>query len=91
MTGKPRVLNKRIDTIPKGAVYVGRPSKWGNPAVLGKDTKIREEAIEMYRRWLKVKLAVKELDISELTGKDLVCWCAPLPCHAGVLLEMANE
>lgn len=26
----------------------------------------------------------------ELKGKDLVCWCAPLPCHADVLLELAN-
>ncbi|GAG87489.1 unnamed protein product, partial [marine sediment metagenome] len=30
------------------------------------------------------------LDPTELKGKDLVCWCAPLPCHADVLLELAN-
>lgn len=30
-------------------------------------------------------------DMSELRGKDLACWC-PLdqPCHADVLLELAN-
>jgi len=29
---------------------------------------------------------------NELAGKDLACWC-PLdqPCHADVLLELANE
>lgn len=28
---------------------------------------------------------------AELRGKDLSCWCAPdLPCHADVLLELAN-
>ena len=27
----------------------------------------------------------------ELKGKDLVCWCAPQPCHADVLLEIANS
>jgi hypothetical protein len=31
-------------------------------------------------------------DLSELRGKDLACWC-PLdqPCHADVLLELANR
>jgi len=28
--------------------------------------------------------------LPELRGKDLVCWCSPLPCHADVLLELAN-
>lgn len=28
----PRVLNKRTDAAPHGAVYIGRPSKWGNPS-----------------------------------------------------------
>lgn len=28
---------------------------------------------------------------TELAGRDLMCWCAPeLPCHADVLLELAN-
>lgn len=86
-----KVWNKRNGDAPSDAVYVGRPSKWGNPAVLGRDTDIREEAILMYRNWIEVKLAIKELDISELRGKDLVCWCAPQPCHADVLLELANK
>ncbi len=30
-------------------------------------------------------------DVAELKGKDLVCWCSPLPCHADFLLEMANR
>ena len=25
-------------------------------------------------------------DIHELRGKDLVCWCAPAPCHGDLLL-----
>lgn len=82
----PRVLNKRTDAIPKGAVYVGRPTKWGNPYVIGKDGG-RERVIARYRMWLEVT----RLDPSELRGKDLVCWCAPESCHADVLLELANE
>ena len=29
-------------------------------------------------------------DLPELKGKDLVCWCAPAPCHADILVELAN-
>lgn len=29
-------------------------------------------------------------DLSALRGKDLACWCPPGPCHADVLLELAN-
>ncbi|RWC93861.1 MAG: DUF4326 domain-containing protein, partial [Mesorhizobium sp.] len=31
-------------------------------------------------------------NVSELTGKNLACWCKPgAPCHADVLLEIANR
>ena len=88
----PRVLNKRTDVIPPDAVYVGRPSKWGNPFVIDKDG-TRGEVIQKYLDYL---LGTEHttgliLDIEELRGKDLVCWCGPLPCHADVLLELANK
>ena len=97
----PKVLNIRTDTIPSNAVYVGRPSKWGNPFTIGRDG-TRLEVIERYRRFIEGELLYQDtyamsnnpndiLDISELRGKDLVCWCAPLPCHADVLMEVANK
>jgi len=98
----PKVLNKRTDIIPADAVYVGRPSKWGNPFRIGErhpadgHRLTREEALELYRNALPQMLKVKRddgttiLDLAELRGKDLVCWCAPLPCHADILLELAN-
>lgn len=86
----PRVLNKRKDTIPPDAIYVGRPSKWGNPIAIGRETDDRNEAVAFYRSWVKSEIATGKLDITELEGKDLVCWCAPLPCHADILLELAN-
>ena len=85
----PKVLNKRTDKISPNAVYVGRPSKWGNPYKLKKNSS-REEAIAQYRNWLINEIAHSRLNIRELYGKDLVCWCAPLPCHADILLELAN-
>ena len=83
----PKVYNKYHKDAPKGAVYVGRPSKWGNPYAIGVNTS-REQAIDYYRQFVS-----KHHDEirRELRGKDLVCYCAPLPCHADVLLEIANE
>ncbi len=70
-------------------VYVGRPTKWGNPFVIGKDGD-REDVIKKYRNWI---LGQPDLlrDIGELAGKTLACWCAPNACHADVLLLLANN
>lgn len=43
----------------------------------------------MYREWL-LKQPELMAALHELTGKDLVCTCSPLECHADVLLELAN-
>jgi hypothetical protein len=102
----PKVLNKahlQGVKIPEGAIYVGRPSKWGNPWRIGEKHPAdghrltRDEVIGMYRKAIPEMLQVKRedgsliLDLLELRGKDLVCWCTPLPCHADVLLELANK
>lgn len=86
----PKVLNKRTNEIPLDAVYVGRPTKWGNPFTIGRDG-TREEVILKYGGWVNEKLTAGFLGIEELRGKNLVCWCAPLPCHADILLALANE
>lgn len=135
--------------MPEGAVYVGRPTRWGNPYRLNtpyglarvpavnnpaqaweyegrisadgarhdyfhSDGRVTvchvrhmslAEILECYEallhadgRWpLDWKhdgghYPTIEQARSELRGKDLVCWC-PLnqPCHADVLLRLANE
>ena len=83
----PKVLNKRTDNIPSDAIYVGRPSYWGNPFVIGKDG-TRGEVITKYSMTLHYKQ--REAIKRTLKGKDLICWCAPEACHADVLLEIAN-
>lgn len=100
-----RIQRKRTKgwRMPKNAVYVGRPTKWGNPI----DWKIygtpvnanrdkRNLATVDYERWLGGIWSYPNRDwilahMHELSGKDLACWC-PLdqPCHADVLLRLAN-
>lgn len=36
---------------PPDAVFIGRPSKWGNPYIIGKHG-TREQVIAAYRQWL---------------------------------------
>ena len=77
-------------------VYIGRPSKWGNPfshkegTTAKYKTNTREEAIEKYKEYI---LNTPDLlkDINELKGKTLACWCSPQKCHGDVLLELANK
>src|SRR5215204_6375273 len=84
----PRVLNKRRHGVPEAAVYIGRPSKWGNPFVLGKD-ETRDEVIAKYRQWISNNSALLAA-LPGLRGRNLVCFCAPASCHGDVLLELAN-
>jgi len=70
-------------------VYVGRPTKWGNPFVIGRDG-TRDEVIAKYRAWIAQQPALLAA-LGELRSKHLVCWCAPERCHAEVLLELANR
>jgi hypothetical protein len=71
-------------------VYIGRPSKWGNPFILGKDG-TREEVIRKYEEWLQTKPELIEAAKVELKGKRLGCYCHPRPCHGHVLARIANE
>lgn len=76
-------------------VYVGRPSKWGNPyGVDAADDMFRaqskKEAVSLYEAWL---LQQPELvaSLHELRGKVLGCWCSPgQPCHGNVLVRLAE-
>ena len=63
-------------------IYIGRPSKWGNPFTIGKDG-TREEVILKYIDWLEQQPQLLA-QISELKGKTLGCWCHPKPCHGDI-------
>jgi hypothetical protein len=84
------VLNKRHLRGPiSDAVYIGRPSLWGNPFAIGRDG-TRDEVITKFEAWIVGKPALMAR-LPELKGKRLICWCAPLPCHGDVLHHLANN
>ena len=88
-------FSERQPLIPPGAVYIGRvnrryrlsASKWANPFAIKQEAD-REAAIASYERWLRLQTHLMAA-LHELNGRDLVCWCAPLPCHGDVLLRLA--
>ena len=92
-----RIQRKRTKgwKMPPNAVYVGRPTKWGNPCTVGEphpydsadgEPLTAQECVDIYRC-----LYFSPKALEELRGKDLACWCRlDQPCHADVLLELAN-
>lgn len=70
-------------------IYIGRPSRWGNPFTIGKDG-TREQVVEKYRDWI-LKQPKLLRDLWELKGKTLGCWCSPQACHGDVLCELVEE
>lgn len=132
----PEPPARTVDLRVHGAIYVGRPTRWGNPYVVGQGELVwngeiegpgagrfryggaswvsqaplaggltAAQAVELYRWDLGWALSIHEdahpedrertlelrAAVALLAGHDLACWC-PLdqPCHADVLLELAN-
>ena len=94
MSDAPRRIQRKRTKgwrMPEGAVYVGRPTQWGNPCMVGVDVNTRAEAVDSFRAFVLQAPNFCEAVRRELRGRDLVCWCTEgQPCHADVLLEIAN-
>lgn len=77
-------------------VYIGRPSKWGNPYSHKEGTlarykvATREEAIAQYKSHLMASPDLLD-DLKELRGKVLGCWCKPESCHGDILANFADN
>ncbi len=86
----PKVYNKHHNDAPDDAIYVGRGTIWGNPYQITTNNS-REKVIALFEVYFKKHPKLAEEAKHKLRGKDLVCFCAPLQCHADVLLRVANE
>lgn len=85
----PKVYNKHKGDAPAGAVYIGRGSLFGNPFRLAVDGN-RDQVIAMFQDHLDNNPELQAAVKSQLKGRDLVCFCAPLACHGDILLALAN-
>jgi uncharacterized protein DUF4326 len=70
-------------------IYIGRPSIWGNPFIVGRDG-TRQEVCNRYRLYLLENHRLMGL-LSNLRNKTLGCWCAPEACHGDILAELADK
>lgn len=93
--------------MPPGTVKVDRSTRWGNPYKLHGDgyPMTAEVAVGLFRALLQKERGFVARVASygsvlttiddirrDLRGKNLACWCAlDQPCHADVLLRLANE
>lgn len=75
--------------MPPHAIFVGRPSKYGNPFCIGNDG-TRDDVIRKFKDMVVSDANMIRSIIYDLRGKDLVCFCSPLRCHADILLKIAN-
>ena len=87
VNGETRVVNCKKEPYD---VYIGRPSKWGNPFKIGTDGS-RQDVIRKYRVWILANTSLIKQIRSELRGKTLGCWCRPDACHGDVLAELADN
>jgi hypothetical protein len=69
-------------------VYIGRPSKWGNPFYLSAP-ETRDSVCEKYRAWIVTQPKLMAL-LPTLAGKRLACFCAPKRCHGDVLADLVE-
>lgn len=79
---KTKVVNIKYDEF---TIKICRPSKWGNPFIIGEDGR-RKEVLEKYRKYL---WGNKELmsNIMSLDGEILGCFCKPKACHGDIIIE----
>jgi hypothetical protein len=106
-----RIQRKRVKgwKMPENTVYVGRPTKWGNPFKIDKmyiptDEILAnpfnpkwemcediDQALKLYKEHLDREIKYGRLRLDEIKGKNLACFCKEgEPCHADILLKLAN-
>jgi len=69
-------------------VYIGRPSRWGNPFMIGRNG-TRRNVLDAYQVWLSERPDLIAA-LGELRGRILGCYCKPLPCHGDLLAKLAD-
>jgi hypothetical protein len=72
--------------------YIGRPTIFGNPYIIGKDG-TRDEVIDRHRADFLQRILVDEEfreKVLALKNRVLQCYCSPLRCHAETYIEYCD-
>lgn len=86
----PRVYNKYHKDAPPDAVYIGRPSRWGNQFPITENCS-REQSIALFEKYVEDNpWFQREIEL-HLRGKNLLCFCKPKACHGDVYIRIANK
>jgi len=89
VTNKESLSTKVVHCKKKFDVFIGRPSEFGNPFVIGKDGN-RRQVIDKYRDWILTQPELLE-KAKELKDKTLGCFCIPAACHGHILAAIADN
>lgn len=94
-TKPKRIQRKRTKgwSMPPNTVYVGRPTRYGNPyRVQMQMVDLLPAVLDRFRLYAEHRIYQEPDWLTPLRGKDLSCWCREgAPCHADILLELANQ
>jgi len=87
--GNPYKIGERIRRDDPLAAHIDIPGGWG--ALVAVSLLTNQQAVDAFYDYILQRPAMWLAACDELAGHDLACWC-PLdqPCHADVLLEVAN-
>lgn len=87
----PKVYNQRVKPYPSTCKSVDRSTPYGNPFIISKHLD-RDAVCDLFDAWVfkPEQAALRAKAKVELKGHDLLCWCAPLRCHASTWLCIAN-
>lgn len=87
----PAVYNRKSRRgYPEDAVLVDRTTPFGNPYGIDEHG-TRNEVIALFEAHVRSDPVLTARIKRELRGRNLLCHCKPKPCHADVLLRIANE
>lgn len=73
-----------------GKRFPEQDSPFANPYKIGKGN-TREDVLAQYKVYIERKIANKEVDLEQLRGQKLGCWCKPDPCHCDILIELLEK
>lgn len=86
---KTTVVNVNTDAFD---VFIGRPSVYGNPFIIGRDGD-RNAVIDKFKEYWYApeQKSLRERALEELPEKTIGCFCKPSKCHGDIIASYVND